>query len=150
MCSGRVHSCGVVGVSIEMVVGVSIEVVLWACPWRWCSGCGHTIAIYSICLPLLRWFHGKISREDAEKLLTPPKNGRFLVRESQNYPGDYTLCVRSVGGMEKAWGRGGEGPELPGRLHPVCQVCRWDGESMGKRRGGAKTTWETTPCVSGL
>ena len=26
----------------------------------------------------------------------------------QNYLGDYTLCVRSVGGMERAWGRGGE------------------------------------------
>ena len=41
------------------------------------------------------WFHGRISREDAEKLLlfSPPKNGLFLVRESQNYPGDYTLCV---------------------------------------------------------
>ena len=58
------------------------------------------------------------------------------MRESQNYPGDYTLCVRSVGGMERAWGRGGEGPELPGRLHPVCQVCMWDEESMGKRREG--------------
>jgi SH2 domain len=40
-----------------------------------------------------RWFHGKISREEAEKLLWPRKDGLFLVRESTNYPGDYTLCV---------------------------------------------------------
>ena len=63
------------------------------------------------------WFHGKISREVAEKLLTPRTDGLFLasasyqspekdqitiqqkgnvfpqVRESTNFPGDYTLCV---------------------------------------------------------
>ena len=39
------------------------------------------------------WFHGKISREVAEKLLNPRKDGLFLVRESTNFPGDYTLCV---------------------------------------------------------
>jgi c-src tyrosine kinase len=40
------------------------------------------------------WFHGKISRELAEELLTPRKDGQYLIRESTNYPGDYTLCVR--------------------------------------------------------
>lgn len=40
-----------------------------------------------------RWFHGKISREQAETLLQPREDGLFLVRESTNYPGDYTLCV---------------------------------------------------------
>ena len=39
------------------------------------------------------WFHGKISREVAEKILVPRKDGLFLVRESTNFPGDYTLCV---------------------------------------------------------
>jgi len=39
------------------------------------------------------WFHGKISREVAEKLLSPRQDGLFLVRESTNFPGDYTLCV---------------------------------------------------------
>jgi c-src tyrosine kinase len=39
------------------------------------------------------WFHGKISRELAESLLTSKEDGLFLVRESANYPGDYTLCV---------------------------------------------------------
>ena len=41
----------------------------------------------------MEWFHGAISREEAEKLLSPREDGRFLVRESTNFPGDYTLCV---------------------------------------------------------
>jgi len=43
----------------------------------------------------MAWFHGKISRELAETLLTPREPGLYLVRESTNYPGDYTLCVCS-------------------------------------------------------
>lgn len=44
-------------------------------------------------LNTMAWFHGKISREEAESLLTPHEDGLFLVRESTNFPGDYTLCV---------------------------------------------------------
>jgi c-src tyrosine kinase len=40
-----------------------------------------------------RWFHGSITRDEAEHLLQPRQEGLFLVRESTNYPGDYTLCV---------------------------------------------------------
>lgn len=39
------------------------------------------------------WFHGHISRDEAEKRLKDKPNGAFLVRESTNYPGDYTLCL---------------------------------------------------------
>lgn len=39
------------------------------------------------------WFHGNISRENAENLLSARTDGLFLVRESTNFPGDYTLCV---------------------------------------------------------
>ena len=46
------------------------------------------------------WFHGKISRETAEKLLQPRSDGLFLVRESTNFPGDYTLCVCFEGRVE--------------------------------------------------
>ncbi|XP_073706358.1 tyrosine-protein kinase CSK-like [Garra rufa] len=49
---------------------------------------------------LVRWFHGKITREQAERLLYPPETGLFLVRESTNYPGDYTLCVSCDGKVE--------------------------------------------------
>lgn len=47
-----------------------------------------------------RWFHGKISRERAEQLLCPKMDGHFLVRESTNFPGDYTLCVCYQGKVE--------------------------------------------------
>ena len=68
------------------------------------------------------WFHGKISRDDAESLLMPrevscrsppaslltrapldvhgTQDGLFLVRESTNFPGDYTLCVCFNGKVE--------------------------------------------------
>lgn len=53
----------------------------------------HNVFVhYRMCL-FYRWFHGKLQRPEAEKLLTPPKNGLFLVRESVAYKGDYTLCV---------------------------------------------------------
>jgi c-src tyrosine kinase len=39
------------------------------------------------------WFHGKISRSEAEVKLNPMQNGLYLVRESTNFPGDYALCV---------------------------------------------------------
>lgn len=50
--------------------------------------------------PCPSWFHGKITREQAERLLYPPETGLFLVRESTNYPGDYTLCVSCEGKVE--------------------------------------------------
>uniref|UniRef100_A0A3Q3H3Q7 SH2 domain-containing protein n=1 Tax=Labrus bergylta TaxID=56723 RepID=A0A3Q3H3Q7_9LABR len=52
------------------------------------------------CSQRRRWFHGKITREQAERLLYPPETGLFLVRESTNYPGDYTLCVSCDGKVE--------------------------------------------------
>lgn len=49
---------------------------------------------------MFRWFHGKISRDEAEQLLSPKADGLFLVRESTNFPGDYTLCVCYQGKVE--------------------------------------------------
>ncbi|XP_033120723.1 tyrosine-protein kinase CSK-like isoform X2 [Anneissia japonica] len=46
------------------------------------------------------WFHGKISREEAEQLLKPWRTGQYLVRESTHFPGDYTLCVCISGKVE--------------------------------------------------
>ena len=46
------------------------------------------------------WFHGKISRDTAEKLLHARTDGLFLVRKSTNFPGDYTLSVCSEGRVE--------------------------------------------------
>uniref|UniRef100_A0A915EB18 Tyrosine-protein kinase n=1 Tax=Ditylenchus dipsaci TaxID=166011 RepID=A0A915EB18_9BILA len=42
---------------------------------------------------LMPWFHGNISREKTEKLLGCCSDGTFLIRNSTNFPGDYTLCV---------------------------------------------------------
>lgn len=42
---------------------------------------------------VFRWFHGKIDRGKADDLLQPRQDGLFLVRESVNFPGDYTLSV---------------------------------------------------------
>ena len=50
--------------------------------------------------PIFRWFHGKIDRQKADDLLNPRKDGLFLVRESINYPGDYTLTVCCGGKVE--------------------------------------------------
>lgn len=59
------------------------------------------------------WFHGNISREKTEKLfkfklfnfiifrlLSDRSDGTFLIRNSTNYPGDYTLCVSCNGKVE--------------------------------------------------
>ncbi|KAJ2949679.1 hypothetical protein O0L34_g15606 [Tuta absoluta] len=46
------------------------------------------------------WHHGAISRERAEALLSGSADGVFLVRESTNFPGDHTLCVRYRGHVE--------------------------------------------------
>lgn len=50
--------------------------------------------------PSPRWFHGKITRDQAELLLSPHETGLYLVRESTNFPGDYTLCVSCDGKVE--------------------------------------------------
>jgi len=39
-------------------------------------------------------YHGAISREDADFMLTIGGEGSFLIRESQRAPGQYTLAIR--------------------------------------------------------
>ena len=43
------------------------------------------------------WYHGKISRNRAEYLLSSGINGSFLIRESESSPGQYSLSVRHEG-----------------------------------------------------
>ncbi|CAF0911919.1 unnamed protein product, partial [Didymodactylos carnosus] len=40
------------------------------------------------------WNHGPIQRATAEQLLSDKKFGTFLVRQSEHYPGDYTLSIK--------------------------------------------------------
>ncbi|KAK0422342.1 hypothetical protein QR680_007514 [Steinernema hermaphroditum] len=46
------------------------------------------------------WFHGNITREQTEKLLRGKTDGTFLIRESTNFPGDFTLCMAFNGKVE--------------------------------------------------
>ncbi|CAG5128054.1 unnamed protein product [Candidula unifasciata] len=48
----------------------------------------HPVTLYA-----MPWYHGKISRMEAEQLLSSRKDGLYLVRDSKVYVGDYTLCV---------------------------------------------------------
>ena len=54
---------------------------------------GEDLELLALHLQPMPWFHGKITRELAEELLTPKEEGLFLVRENAHSPGDYTLCV---------------------------------------------------------
>jgi len=40
------------------------------------------------------WNFGRISRDRAEQLLANEDFGTFLIRESEHYPGDYTLSIK--------------------------------------------------------
>ncbi|OZC12412.1 SH2 domain protein [Onchocerca flexuosa] len=46
------------------------------------------------------WYHGNITRECTEKILSGQADGTFLVRDSTNFPGDYTLCMAYNGKVE--------------------------------------------------
>ena len=41
-------------------------------------------------------YHGAISREDADFMLTIGGEGSYLIRESQRAPGQYTLAIRLI------------------------------------------------------
>lgn len=43
------------------------------------------------------WFHGKITRDQAEQVMSSATDGQFLVKESNSYPGDYVLFVCANG-----------------------------------------------------
>lgn len=44
-----------------------------------------------------RWYHGDLSRHAAEAmLLSNGRDGSYLLRDSQDRPGDYALSVRYV------------------------------------------------------
>lgn len=41
-----------------------------------------------------RWYYGRITRADAEKLLLNKHEGAFLIRISESSPGDFSLSVK--------------------------------------------------------
>uniref|UniRef100_A0A670YV44 SH2 domain-containing protein n=1 Tax=Pseudonaja textilis TaxID=8673 RepID=A0A670YV44_PSETE len=50
------------------------------------SDCGFVV--------VYRWFHGPISRAEAETLLTLCREGSYLVRSSEASRGEYSLSLR--------------------------------------------------------
>jgi SH2 domain len=42
------------------------------------------------------WYYGRITRADAEKLLSNKHEGAFLIRISESSPGDFSLSVKWV------------------------------------------------------
>jgi len=56
--------------------------------WQFCCYCcSHCVVLID------RWYHGRIERDVAEKLLKESGQDSFLVRESVAHPGDYTIAV---------------------------------------------------------
>lgn len=48
-----------------------------------------------------QWYHGRITRANAEEILTKqPHNGAFLIRESESTPGDFSLSVKFGDGVQ--------------------------------------------------
>ena len=47
-----------------------------------------------VCVLLVVRYHGAISREDADFMLTIGGEGSYLIRESQRAPGQFTLAIR--------------------------------------------------------
>ena len=43
--------------------------------------------------PVMPWLYGKISRETAEEIMQPRTDGLYLIRESNRFAGDFTLCL---------------------------------------------------------
>ncbi|ETN70606.1 SH2 domain protein [Necator americanus] len=53
-----------------------------------------------VATPHMPWFHSNVSREATERMLHQRADGTFLVRESTNFPGDYTLSMAYRGKVE--------------------------------------------------
>ena len=46
------------------------------------------------------WYYGRITRADAEKLLVRQGEGAFVVRVSESSPGDFSLSVKCLDGVQ--------------------------------------------------
>ncbi|XKL67236.1 hypothetical protein PGB90_010656 [Kerria lacca] len=46
------------------------------------------------------WYFGRITRQDAEKLLSNKPEGSFLIRISESSPGDFSLSVKCSDGVQ--------------------------------------------------
>ena len=72
------------------------------------------------------WFHGKISREVAEKLLTPRTDGLFLASASYQSPDKDRIMIQQNSNILPI---GERVHKLPRRLHPLC-LLRVEGGAL--------------------
>ncbi|XP_022066828.1 src homology 2 domain containing transforming protein D, a [Acanthochromis polyacanthus] len=73
------------------------------------------------CLPLEKqvWYHGALSRSEAESLLTLCKENSYLVRNSQTCRNDYSLSLRSCKGfMHMKFAQSADGRYVLGENSP--------------------------------
>jgi hypothetical protein len=66
-----------------------------------------SIFVLAYCLPIFThvclhfsWYYGRITRADAEKLLSNKHEGAFLIRISESSPGDFSLSVKCSDGVQ--------------------------------------------------
>jgi len=59
----------------------------------WCVGSAKQVAVMCVYILAIS-YHGAISREDADFMLTIGGEGSYLIRESQRAPGQFTLAIR--------------------------------------------------------
>ena len=76
-----------------------LEIMTLWCFYNCASLTNITVDSWSVCISLhtlcISWYHGRIERHVAEKLLMESGDvDSFLVRESVTHPGDYTIAVR--------------------------------------------------------
>ena len=52
-----------------------------------------------VCETCFRWFHTQIAREKSEECLKNMPSGCFMIRESQNHLGGYSLSLSHLGNI---------------------------------------------------
>uniref|UniRef100_A0A3B4BXC7 SH2 domain-containing protein n=1 Tax=Pygocentrus nattereri TaxID=42514 RepID=A0A3B4BXC7_PYGNA len=70
-------------------------------------------------IPLKLWYHGALSRSDAESLLTLCKECSYLVRNSETSHSEYSLSLRSCQGfMHMKFSQSKDGKYILGQNSP--------------------------------
>lgn len=66
----------------------------WALPWRHAAGLPRPTAQSGRSSPLLSWYHGAITRAEAESRLQACREAGYLVRTSETGSGKYSIALK--------------------------------------------------------